>query len=99
MREFLKYIPFEELRSKNGSSSVLRGGDEHIPIISLMGAIQGEILEFVEKNGTSTLRQILKKLQKPTHLVAMALGVLICSGLVRAEQGEKFISVWVDPHH
>lgn len=97
MREFLRYIPFEELQSKSAASSTLRNSIEPIPIISFMGIIQGEILDLIEKKGGLTLRQILKNLRRPTHLVTMALGVLVYSGLVRAAQGERFISVWIGP--
>jgi predicted transcriptional regulator len=97
MREFLKYIPFKDIKTKDSSAGVLMGQDEHIPVISLMGVVQGEILECLEVRGRLALKQILESLHRPTHIVAMSLGALVYSGLVKAEQGKKIISVWIEP--
>ena len=95
MREFLRYIPYEDI----GPQGLLRGAaighEESVPIISLVSVVQGEILECLEGDRRLALREILEHLRRPTHIVTMALGALIYNGLVIAAQGDKFISVWI----
>jgi len=96
MREFLKYVRLEEMPSRNAICAAVVNGDEHVALISLIGVVQGEILEYLERKKFSTMRNLLKCLPHPTHVVTMALGALIYSGLVKAKQDEKYITVWLD---
>lgn len=92
MREFLRYIPFEQLKPMELDKSGT-GDRVQIPIISMIGIVQGEILECLETNGELLMRQIIQSLHRPTHLVAMSLGALVYNGLVVAMQDDRFITV------
>jgi hypothetical protein len=57
--------------------------------------VMGELLNEVERSGATTLRQLVRKLDWPVHLVVMAVGVLVRQGLMRVTQRE--LEVIVEP--
>ena len=83
MREYLKIITEDDLRSQN-SSAGLPSGKKEVDLTSLIGLLEGEILALLEKEGALKFRSVLKTLRRPTHLTTMAAGALIRSGLIRA---------------
>ena len=55
-------------------------------VMTSLGLIKGEILEYLEKRGLATQEQILNESEWPSILVTMAIGHLIGEGLVRAKK-------------
>ncbi|PIQ83442.1 MAG: hypothetical protein COV75_07345 [Candidatus Omnitrophica bacterium CG11_big_fil_rev_8_21_14_0_20_63_9] len=64
-------------------------------LMTPLGLAAGEVLIEIEWSGAATLRQLIRKLDRPVYLVMMAVGVLIRQGLVRATQRE--LEVLVEP--
>ena len=59
-----------------------------VSLITQLGLIEGEVLEYLEARGQASLRHLVRALQQPSVLVMMAVGALIRSGLVRGMQHE-----------
>ncbi len=57
-------------------------------LFTLVGVVEGDILNYVEMRGGTTLRRLIQGLEWPSSLVVMAAGALIRQGLVRGNQHE-----------
>ncbi len=57
----------------------------------------GELLKEVEWSGATTLRQLIRKLDWPVHLVVMAVGVLVRQGSMRITERELEVIVEAVP--
>lgn len=64
-------------------------------LMTPLGLASGDVLTEIDWAGTMTLRQLIRKLDWPVHLVMMAVGSLVRQGLVRATQRE--LEVLVEP--
>lgn len=51
-------------------------------LITTLGLIEGEILNFIEAQGAATLAHVLQEIQWPAQSVVMAVGALLRQGLL-----------------
>ena len=58
------------------------------PMVTMLGVVEGDILNFLETHGTLTLRRLIRMVEWPTMMVVMGVGALIREGLVRAVRRE-----------
>lgn len=56
-------------------------------------SVAGELLNAVEWSGAMTLRQLIRKLDSPLHLVVMAVGVLVRQGLIQVTERDHEVLV------
>ena len=52
------------------------------PIITVLGVVEGEILETLESHGPMPLYRLIQAQERPASLVIMAVGALIRQGLL-----------------
>ena len=99
MRETMLEMPpanqLAECSSSATDRSTLGIGPRDASLMTSVGLAAGEVLTEVDVSGAVTLRQLIRKLDWPVHLVMMAVGVLVRQGLVRATQRE--LEVLVEP--
>lgn len=57
-------------------------------LMTPLGVIEGEILTYLDRHGSATLRRLNHELRWPAYMVMMAVGALIRTGLVRGIQHE-----------
>ena len=57
-------------------------------MITLLGLVEGDILEYLETQGSTTLYRLVQALEWPSRLVMMGVGALIREGLVIGRQRE-----------
>ena len=57
-------------------------------LMTPLGIVSGEVLLFIEKNGKTTLRNLIHELPWPATLIVMGVGVLIRNGLIQGVQQE-----------
>ena len=55
---------------------------EEPPIITVLGVVEGEILEYLEAHGATALYRLIQAQDWPASMVMMAVGALIRQGLV-----------------
>ncbi len=65
------------------------------PLMTTLGIVEGDILTYLERFGTTTMRQLIRELEWPAPMVMMAVGALIREGLIRALRHE--LEVVVEP--
>ena len=65
------------------------------PLVTVLGVVEGDILNFLETHGTLTLRRLIRMVEWPTMMVVMGVGALIREGLVRAVRRE--LEVVIEP--
>jgi len=53
-------------------------------LVTHLGIIEGEVLTYLEQDGRTTLRQLIRDLEWPAPMITMAIGAAIRQGLVRA---------------
>ena len=58
------------------------------PLVTMLGVVEGDILNFLETHGTLTLRRLIRMVEWPTMMVVMGVGALIREGLVHAVRRE-----------
>ena len=62
-------------------------------LMTPLGLVEGEVLEYLDRHHSATLRRLNRELPAPSYLVIMAVGALIRSGLVRGDQRELEVVV------
>ncbi len=62
-------------------------------LMTPLGIVEGEVLEYLERHQTATLRQLTRTLASPSYMVMMAVGALTRAGIVRATQRDLEIVV------
>ncbi len=62
-------------------------------LMTPLGIVSGEVLLFIEKNGTTTLRNLIHELPWPATLIVMGVGVLIRNGLVQGVQHDLEVTL------
>ena len=68
----------------------------HIDDASLMtplGLVEGEVLDYVEEKGSSMLVSVIRDLAWPAPVVVMAVGALVREGLIRAKKRDQGIEL------
>jgi len=58
------------------------------PAMTLLGIVEGDVLTYVEDNGSISLRKLVRQLNWPVPFVVMGVGSLIRRGLLRGIQRE-----------
>ncbi|MDP3921424.1 MAG: hypothetical protein Q8R76_11535 [Candidatus Omnitrophota bacterium] len=70
----------------------LCGADGETSLITRLGLVEGGILEQLEQQHTTTLHELIHKMEHQPCIVSMGLGSLIRSGLIYCEEiGEELI--------
>jgi hypothetical protein len=67
------------------------------PVITTLGLVEGDVLTYLERHGTTTLRHLIRQLDWPARMVMMAVGGLIREHLVQATQRELEVLVALAP--
>ncbi len=62
-------------------------------LMTPLGTIEGEVLEYLDRHHTATLRRLNRELAAPSYMVVMAVGALIRTGLVRGAQHDLEVVV------
>ena len=57
-------------------------------LMTTLGVVEGDVLAYLERNGSATLRELNRQLRGPAYLVMMGVGALVRAGLVRGVQSE-----------
>lgn len=57
-------------------------------LMTPLGLVEGEVLRYLDRRGSATLRRLNRELRWPAYMVMMAVGALIRAGLVRGVQHE-----------
>ena len=57
-------------------------------LMTPLALIEGEVLTYLERDGTTTLRRLIRELEWPARMVMMGVGALVREGLVRATKRE-----------
>jgi len=82
------------VRRKDSRMSERKPG-RGVPLITPLGLVAGDVLLYLERRGTSTLRQLVRGVKWPVRMVMMGVGSLIRDGLVLATQND--VEVIVEP--
>jgi hypothetical protein len=69
-----------------GSSVSSESEATQTSLMTPLGVTAGEILEYLEEHGATTLGRVRRELARPAVQVMMAVGFLIREGLVRGMQ-------------
>ncbi len=64
---------------------------EGASLITSLGLVEGDVLDFVETKGPVALKDIVQELTWPEAMVMMSAGALIRDGLVQAKRHNKHI--------
>lgn len=67
-------------------------------VITLLGVVQGEILEALESHGPMSLYRLIQSQDRPASTVTMAVGALIREGLVGGNEPRLHAIAHVEPH-
>lgn len=59
---------------------------EGVSLMTPIALVEGEVLNYLEANGSSTLKRIIEELKWPAVMILMGIGALIRGGLVRAKK-------------
>ena len=78
-------------------SEVLLQTEGDRSLMTPLGIIEGDILTYLERHGTTSMRRLVRELEGPASLVVMAVGALIRGGLARAVQHDLEIIVEARP--
>lgn len=62
-------------------------------LMTPIGVVEGEVLSYLDRHESTTLRRLNQALEWPAYLVMMGVGALIRAGLVRGEQRDLEIIV------
>ena len=62
---------------------------------TLVGIVGGEVLTYVEEQGATPMRRLIRELEWPSQVVIMAVGALVREGLVQAMSHE--LEVIIEP--
>lgn len=57
-----------------------------MPILAQLGAVEGDVLEYLELHGPTSLYRLIQAHDWPASLGMMAVGALIRQGLVRGSE-------------
>ena len=66
-------------------------------LITSLALVEGDVLAYLERQRTTTLRHLVRELEWPSRLILMGLGALVREGLVRAVQRELEFLVELQP--
>lgn len=69
------------------------GWSAYRSLMTPLGVVEGEVLEYLDRHRTATLRRLNRDLSAPSQMVMMAVGALIRAGLVRGTQHELEVVV------
>lgn len=67
------------------------------PIPSLLGIVEGDLLEYLEAHGPTSVYRLVQSQDWPAPLVLMAVGALARQGLVRGS--ERQLELVLDEAH
>jgi hypothetical protein len=56
---------------------------ERAPLVTAVGLVEGDVLDYLESHGASALRGVVRALSWPVTLIMMAIGSLVRQGMVR----------------
>lgn len=70
--------------SPSASIGRMRG----MSLLTLVGVVEGDVLDYVEVHGRTTLHRLVQGLEWPSRIIVMAVGALIRQGLIRGTQTE-----------
>lgn len=79
----------ELLQEEPQARSVPQGAS----LVTLLGLVEGEVLTYVEAQGSTTLGRLNRQLPWPTRMVTMAVGSLVREGLLQATQQELEVAL------
>ena len=68
-------------------------------LMTLLGLVEGDILDYLEIHGPASLRRLIQRLEWPANIITMAVGSLIRHGLVHGEQRELEIMLEAETQH
>jgi len=57
-------------------------------LMTPLALVEGDVLTYLERDGTTTLRRLIRELEWPARMVMMGVGALVREGLVRATKRE-----------
>lgn len=58
---------------------------QEVPTRTMIGIVEGEILEYLERHGPASVYRLVQALEWPSTLVIMAAGALIREGLAKGQ--------------
>ena len=76
-------------KAEEGTPSVALGST----LMTVLGLVEGDALTYLEEQGSTTLRRLIRELDWPATLVTMAVGALIRQGLARGVRHELEIII------
>ena len=66
-------------------------------LITILGIAEGDVLEYLERHGATSLYRLIQTQEWPSSMVIMAVGALIRQGLIRGDQHQLEPSASVSP--
>lgn len=75
--------PVVEIMERRGTFT---GTGGEVPIITILGVVEGEVLEWLESHGPMPLYRLIQAQERPPSLIIMAVGALIRQGMLMGNE-------------